>query len=308
MKRPYAIPRRRRGFALLAVLWVVTAMALLGSAVNRSASESIGTAQNRVDAARARWEVEGCLAETLSRLDMAMSVAADVAAEWDQLDRTVAAASPLAGCRVTLVPAGIALDLNVVDAAQLTRLFLAEHVSPDRADSLTSAILDWRDADDIERHTGAEGAWYSAHGRRGPRNAPFAAAGELRIVRGFESASVLDTLLDVEPGRILLSAAPAAVLASLPGFGTEAVQRIQELSAHGSATLLQLSAALSPDARALLQAHIPELQSLVTVSPDAWIMTARASRGTHGTTSAELRIVRSGRRAAVLRHRSRPWA
>ena len=61
-----------RGFALLAVLWVVVALtALAAGAVERARADAAATGDH-VARMRARWAAEGCLAVTLSRIETAL--------------------------------------------------------------------------------------------------------------------------------------------------------------------------------------------------------------------------------------------
>jgi general secretion pathway protein K len=299
----------RDGFALLTVLWVLSGMVVLSLLLNRTASEAIGTIQNRSDALRTAWEMEGCLAHARASIDETLIEARDEDESWAHLDQQLLDAGGPEGCELILLPTGTTLDVNVADRDQLLALFGAVGMSYERADSMAAAIVDWRDADDDVQRGGAEQLWYRTLGRPGPRNAPFGAKEELRLVRGLETPSEVDELLGVEPGRILLTRAPSAVLATLPGFGAEAVARTLELRAVGPVDLLRISAALSPAAGTLLQAHQMDLASMTTASPDAWIVTSRARRtATGGPASMELRLLRSGRRAAVMRQRSSPWS
>lgn len=61
--------RRERGFALLAVLWLVAALAALGMAGTAAARVAGAVTMNRVALARARWAAEGCLATARVLLD-----------------------------------------------------------------------------------------------------------------------------------------------------------------------------------------------------------------------------------------------
>jgi type II secretory pathway component PulK len=62
----------RRGFALLAVLWVVVALAALAAgAVERARAEASVTG-DRVARMRARWAAEGCLALAQERIEAAL--------------------------------------------------------------------------------------------------------------------------------------------------------------------------------------------------------------------------------------------
>lgn len=299
----------REGFALLTVLWVLASMVVLGILLHRTASEAIGAAQNRSGALRTSWEIEGCLARTLAAIDGELQGAREVEEAWNSLDRSLSEQERMRGCDMLLMPVGTTVDVNHADRTRLLALFVAAGIPYERADSMVAALDDWHDADDDLQRSGAERQWYHALGRPGPRNAPFAAREELRLVRGFESPSAIDDLISVEPGRILLARAQAPVLSTLPGFGEEAIARLLELRTDGPVHLFHLTASLSPGARAQLQAHQMELAQLATSSPDAWLITGRRTRAaTGGTSSIELRVVRSGRRAAIMRHRSRPWS
>jgi type II secretory pathway component PulK len=60
---------RQRGFALLAVLWVIVALTALTGAGVVSARTAGAVTRNRIGLARARWAAEGCLAVALAGLD-----------------------------------------------------------------------------------------------------------------------------------------------------------------------------------------------------------------------------------------------
>jgi type II secretory pathway component PulK len=169
------------------------------------------------------------------------------------------------------------------------------------------ALLDWRDADELPRQFGAERAWYVGQGRAPPRDGPLADPRELARVKGFERLAGLDSLLDVEPARVDLNHAPLAALAALPGFTEEALSRIAEQRLRGVplADLLAFSATLSPGARAALLARYADLARLATTEPDAWILTSRAQQGEPPISAVlELRLVRAGTRAGVVRRRT----
>jgi general secretion pathway protein K len=298
----------RRGFALLAALWVtvaLSAMALVGLLVAR---DVLGGAQNRITLMRGRWRAEDCLERSRAVIDGALSGrSGGGGGAWEALDRIVAA-SPVVtevACEVTLVPTGIAVDVNVADGEQLLALFRAIGFGEPRADSMVDALLDWRDADDIPRPLGAERDWYRAQGRFTPRNGPFADVVELRRVRGFEVLpdSMLDAVFTVEPGRIVWSRAPLTVLASLPGMSEEAMARVIERRSRGipATDLFSLSEELSPAAQQLLTARAGDLQRLATDRPDAWILVARG-----GGYSLEVRLAPAGTRAAIVRRRTTP--
>ena len=126
-------------------------------------------------------------------------------------------------------------------------------------------------------------------------------------VRGFEGISGLDSVLDVEPGRISVAHASAVVIGSLPGLDDEAIARITERRIRGLPVqdISELADQLSPDAGRRMLARYSDLSRFATVEPDAWILVARATRGTPPVTVViEARIARAGERAAIVRQRS----
>jgi general secretion pathway protein K len=303
--------RARAGFVLLAVLWVLVGLASLGLALSLVGRDAVGATQNRVNLTRAHWLAEGCV-------NVVRAVAADALADrehanaaWRTLDELVSS-SPLVtglGCELTLQPAGATMDVNAAGAEQLRRTFMALHVMPLSADSLVDAILDWRDPDDESRPSGAERAWYVGQRRFTPRNGPIQDVRELSRVRGLDQLAGLDSVFGVDGGRVSLERAPRAVLIALPGFSEELVRRIIEMRERRAlpADLLTLAGALSPSARDSLAARYAEVVALVTIDPDAWVVTARARDGAApAVATVEVRLARAGARAATIRHRSWP--
>jgi type II secretory pathway component PulK len=319
------MPRSRNGFVLLAVLWVMVGVAALGLALWLAARNAIRSSENRRAATIAAWRAEGCAERARSVIEdvlngqvggmSGMSVTSVYSrGGWRTLDRTLRE-SPLMhanGCAVELRAAGSTIDVNSASEELLrsffTALDLAEALPEARDDSLTDALLDWRDTDDVPRPSGAEREWYEREGRTTPRNAPLEDARELAYVRGFDALPGVDSLLGVEPGRIDLGHAPLPVIAALPGFGSEAVARVAEERLRGVAPtdLLSFAARLSPNARSALVARYADLVRVTVVEPDAWILTSRARAGEPAITAVlELRLVRAGSRAAIVRRRSR---
>ena len=308
-----ASPFARAGFALLAVLWIMVAAASLGLIMTLAARESVAASRNRANATRAMWRAHDCLERARVAVDQALHEPDDFSlhktSPWLLLD-SVVARSGLAGglsCRVQLRAVGTTLDVNAADADMIGRLLRAGGIPIARADSMTDALLDWRDSDDMPRALGAERGWYEQGGRATPRNAALASDREIVLVRGFDSAAAVAGLSSVDSARIVLPRAPLAVLAALPGLEEEALSRVAERRLHGPwpPDLVMLSADLSTAARATLMQHYPELARLTTAEPDAWLLTSYGRDGSPPVTAAiEARLVRAGTRAAVVRRRS----
>lgn len=312
---------QRRGFALLAVLWIVVAASVLAMATHAVARRALDGASNRTDLLRTRWIAGDCLERARATIAHVLAYRGDpqsgitidpfAATEhsWRSLDDAVRPSRllPLDGCELSVRAVGSRVDINAANEELLRALLQWSGTPVKRVDSLVDAILDWRDADDVPRPLGAERTWYAAAQRQLPRNGPFADTRELRLVRGLESLPGLDGLFDVEPGRISLQHAPEAVLLALPGFGAEVVGRIAELRARGQPIpdLVVLGGSVSPTAREAMLARYADLVRLTTTEPDAWIVTARGHAGPKPVTYAlEVRLVRAGDRAAIVRRRS----
>jgi type II secretory pathway component PulK len=297
------IARPRRGFALLVVLWVIAGLSVLGLGIALAGRQAVAAAHDRNDLTRAYWRAEECAEQARAVIANALP-----ARGWLALDGVVAAAgSGNSDCSVTLLAAGARIDVNRADEETLLAVLDRFRLPVRTRDSLVDALLDWRDADDIPRPAGAERQWYERHGRLLPRNGPLADIRELHLVRGFERFAALDSIFDVEPARVSLERASAGVLAALPGFGEEAVTRAAELRHRGTAIgeLAAFAGQLSIGSRAQLLSRYADLVRLTTTEPDAWILTSRATAGRPGVVAVlELRLVRAGDRAAIVRRRT----
>jgi len=304
-----ALGSRHSGFALLAVLWMLTGAAALSVILSIAGREAIAGARNRMDLGRAAWLAEGCLEQTRAAIDVALHdpTSSRGPSPWLRLD-TLGSGYADDGklCEITLVPAGAALNVNSATSEQLNSLFRAIGTSPATADSMVAAVLDWRDEDDMTREGGAESDSYRRMGRLLLRNAPFANVRELHGVRGMETLGGIDSILGVEPGRVSLQHAAAPVLMALPGATEELVFRVIELRRSGRAIdMAQLLESVSPHARGAVNSHYADFVKAATVEPDAWILTSRSHIGRPPITAViEVRLERAGRRAAIVRRRS----
>jgi general secretion pathway protein K len=300
-----------RGFALLAVLWILVGVAAIGLVVSLAGRDAVGAAQNRADLAKARWLAAGCAERARAAINDALiegrGAAPGPGSPWARLDSSVAAAPVVQGCTVTLRAAGSALDVNRADEETLRAFLAAVGQAPDAADSLADALQDWRDGDGETRPLGAEAAWYRAGNRPAPRDGPLADVRELRRVRGWEARGGLDALLSVDSARVDLNHAPLAVLAALPGMGAEALAAVEERRRMGErlSSLAAIESRLSPAARQTLDARLPELSAYTVAEPDWWMLESRFAVGRPSVTAVvELRLVRAVERAAIVRRRT----
>ena len=282
----------RRGFALISVLWVLaTLSAVVGASLALVQTEN-AAGQNRIALTRGAWAREACLEILLGRY---ATDAATGSIDSVDLGRGT-------WCRAVVSNPAAKLDLNRAAADALGILI--------GNDTLVDAVLDWRDADDITRPFGAERVWYEASHRRRPRNAPFADVGELRLVKGFDSARVsrLEQYLSTEGiGQIDINAAAPEVLATLPGFvpETEAAVLFRRRSGARIENADQLLALLPASARARLLERYQEFTRVAVYAAPQFVVTIEGGvRGLAPVSRAWVTLVPAAGRMAVVRRRS----
>src|SRR6266566_5465000 len=252
-----------RGFALLAVLWTLTAVTAFTGAALAVARLGSTTTRNRVLLARAAWAREGCVEILLAR----WASPPDPLSAMRRGGTIVSLDSVDLGrgtwCSATLEDPSTKLNLNLADRPALVTVLQAVVHHSVALDSLADALLDWRDPDTVRRPLGDESS--------GNRNGPFADVWELRHVRGFTDslvARLAPFLTTRGMGVINVNAAPREVLAGLPGITEETVRLL--LMHRGSAALANadaLAGLLSPSARATLLASYPEFVRAAVFAP-----------------------------------------
>jgi type II secretory pathway component PulK len=187
---------RRRGAALIAVLWVSIVAGLILLGVGRELRVHVAMAQNGLASVQAHWLARAGVETALAALEDD-GVASDSAADFwydDELafqdvelgNGTFSVTAPAARAewparpRYGLIDHGARVNLNLADARQLKSL-------ADLSESQIAAVLDWRDGDDTVRSGGAEQGYYeyAPHPYK-IRNGPFQTPRELLLVRGMD--------------------------------------------------------------------------------------------------------------------------
>ena len=305
---------RRRGFALITVLWVMTLAAVVALASELAGRDAYDAGRNRVFAERAHWLALDCMARTHALIDAVLGSTTDaweVANLWRTLDAHVSGDGFLnvPGCSVRMEATGTRLDVNAASDTLLLGVF-TEAGYGQQANAMLDALRDWTDSDNVARPLGAEADWYAQRGRPTPRNGPIADIRELGLVRGFESAiPALEPFLTAQPGSLSLPNASLAVLAVVPGFTPEALDRLAQMRETGEpiTDLASFASSLSPDGLSQMEAHFDQISRTVTVDPDAWIVTATGVAGAPTvTTTLEYRFARAGNRAVAVQRRVDP--
>ncbi|MBP6669023.1 MAG: general secretion pathway protein GspK [Gemmatimonadales bacterium] len=244
--RPPVRPSDRRGFALIAALWLLVAFSVLGLGFSLRARTHRLAVANAIEGAAGRAAAEGALALVQARLAAAGRAVRDLGTAdpqrvldpWGQADTLVRdtltldgpsdrpTARPSAEALVSVVDLGARLHLNLASEDDLRRFFRGLRVDFGQSDRLAQTIADWRDADQLHRARGAERDLYLKEGRTAlPADAPFARVSDLREVRGMTPeiyAKAAPYLTVLGTGRTNLASAPREVLLALPGLTEEA--------------------------------------------------------------------------------------
>jgi len=255
----------RRGFALIAVLWLLAALSMLAGGSLAVARSGLTASRNRILLAREAWAREACVEILLGRYAKAgaeVPLSRKLAGLTSSLDSVGLGRETW--CSAKLEDPSTRINLNLADPATISALL--------RNDSLADALLDWRDADAIPRHSGAEAAWYRSHHRIEPRNAPLASLDELRLVRGFDSLTVgrLALLLTVRGnGAVNPNIASIPVLRAALDLPEDAVAVLAQYRSQGQPvhSLDEFLGMLSAPTRRQLASRYQELQQRLSFTP-----------------------------------------
>ena len=264
-----------RGFALVAVLWILVVVGAVGVAFQAGArAERLAVANGRA-ASRARWAARAALARSVGAIDDALqggraapvfrttsdTVLPPLEFSWN--DVTV---------RALMLDARARVSVNLADGRELQRLFTALGLGVNRSAALADAIIDWRDPDSLRRPRGAEAREYLAlRPPSRPADAPFETLGQLRQVFGMSPEiyrRVAPYLSVVGDDRVNVNVAPLPVLMTLPGIGpaaAAAIVRRRQTRAYRNA--FEVSASLPRDAREMIQAEMDQFLDRVAFGP-----------------------------------------
>jgi len=205
-----------KGFALIVVLWVVTLLTIMASSfaltIQRETTIT-GALKEKAEAA--------ALAEAGINYATLMLLNNDSEQQW-QANSSLYEIE-FAGRRIRMLIADESGKININHASkeQLQQLFTSLGVDESVADSLSDAVLDWRDKNDLHRINGAELSQYEEAGLNySPRNGQFKSIDELQMVLGMTADLYrqLEGLISVytENKDISPVTATRAVLLTLP--------------------------------------------------------------------------------------------
>ena len=171
-------PPRRRGGALLAVLWLSVALSAIVFALAAKVRSESERASTLADGIRAHYLATGAIERAL--IWCAYAAGPDRKQfPYSLYNPRMRLAFPTGEAMVELIPETARLGLNVGKPAEFVNLLLVLGVEPPRAQAIAAGILDWRELG------GAMDAQYlSLVPSFRPRHASFQDVEEVLLVRG----------------------------------------------------------------------------------------------------------------------------
>jgi type II secretory pathway component PulK len=307
--------RSRRGFALMASLWFMVAIAALSLEVANGAQNRRVAAANGLEEQRARSAALSGIDHARARLSRIIVEGGDRSSwrdprnltdPWHRVRDSLGGAVGDARYSVRLHDLGARLNLHHATDAELRRYFGALRIDASRAEALIDALRDWTDADDHRRLNGAERGEYLRAGARDlPRNAPLGSVDDLASINGFSKellARMRDDLTVLGSGQVNVNTARRTVLLALPGFteaSVEALVRLRESQRH-IASWSELVSAVPRQSRAPLEAAASQLlPRLAYVAREIWVESRGVVDGSPVVVAMDAVLVRGGQAVFV---------
>jgi len=243
--------RPRRGFALLAALWLVVAIAAIALQFSLEARERRMVGILASERGIQRAAALGGLALMQARLEEALRLgptadANPALARLRATDPWFGADSVFSGpADVDSMPVNIEvhdlgekLNINRMSEVQLQTFFSFLLKDFSKSTQLSQSIMDWRDADSIRRPSGAERDSYIKEEMLAlPTNAPFREIEELQDVMGMtpEIYAAVSPYITTHgtTNQVNLNSAPVPVLRALPGMTDVTLNLILQMRSQG---------------------------------------------------------------------------
>ncbi|UTW05613.1 general secretion pathway protein GspK (plasmid) [Amphritea atlantica] len=236
------------GVALISVLWLTVLLSLIAVTVSFTGRTNARLTLNFENATHAQyafeagvqWAFWGLLLPEAERPWLA-----DGTVHSMNLDDAI--------IHVAVTDENGKVDLNSASGEMLKALFVAAGLDDLEAESLSDAIMDWRDTDDLKRLNGAEDNDYQQAGfSYGAKDAPFDSIMELKRVLGMD-----DQLFNTLAGSITVYSntpsvnplvAPKLVLMAFTGWEEyQALEFINDRrAAHAEGVTIATNALTSP--------------------------------------------------------------
>lgn len=236
--------RNRKGFALLAAIWLVVAIATVALQFALDARERRLLGINTSERGKGRAAAIGALNASQAALEAALRQTPGSAAgnsglalmrgadPWLDADSVFSGALLVDSIPVDVrtLDLGTQLNINTMSEQQLRTFFSFALKDFATADKIAQAVLDWRDADSIPRSNGAERDDYMRDGYLAlPTNQTFREVSDLLNVMGMTPEiydRVAPYLTTRGSGVVNVNSADTVVLRAVPGMTDEILANI----------------------------------------------------------------------------------
>jgi general secretion pathway protein K len=213
---------KHNGISLIVVLWMLVILTVIALAFSRQVRTEIQLTANYQNQAKAEALAEAGVWRAVMMLSQRSAAA--LSGEVIYLDgRLYPLASDVGDLKVSLQSSQGLIDLNRAPEELINSVVQKVAESIEQAETVTAALFDWRDEDDLRRLGGAERSDYLADNLGyGPTNGPLISVAELARVYGMTTKMyrALRPYVTVISGnaRIDVTTAPSFVLSALPGM------------------------------------------------------------------------------------------
>ncbi len=242
-----------RGVILIALLWILTALAVIAMSFSRESFVEVAAARNTRDGAIGYYAARAGFATTVFQLIQRRMFPRvqqiELQGPVDPIDLGLVRGKTGEGAyEVEIQDESGKINLNFVTEEQLRTLMEALGIGRPDSDIMVDSILDWKDVDNLRRANGAEDDFYqSLNPPYKAKNGRFDTVEELLLVRGvtkeyfyghverapdgsFVRRAGLSKCFTVYTAnnRVNVNFAPIEVLMSIPGMSPQAAQMIYE--------------------------------------------------------------------------------
>ncbi len=215
--------KKDKGLALIVVLWVISLLIIMSSSFSLTIQRESAIISGIKEKAEASANAEAGIYYAIAKL-----LQNDKDQQWNAFNSLYEINFVGKRVRIKIADESGKIAINFVDKEQLLSLFGSISVEESLAESLSDAIMDWRDIDDIQSDNGAEKQQYEEAGLKyEPRNEAFSNIEEIQMVLGMTARIYrqIENMISVyaQNPKVNSTAASREVLLTLPDTEKEMV-------------------------------------------------------------------------------------
>jgi general secretion pathway protein K len=220
-------PRTDDGVILIALLWILTAMAVIALSFSKESFVEVSAARNAQSLESAYFAARAGIATTIYQLIQKRQTATQANSQTtqtttvDPLDLGIVTGTyGNAAYQVVFQDESAKINVNSITAQKLHDLCEAVGISTNDADVITDSIMDWRDSDSNARTNGAENDHYqSLTPAYNAKNANIDTIEELLLIRGITTDYFYGHSERADDGSIVYMYGLSRYLTAQPALG-----------------------------------------------------------------------------------------